>query len=58
MKKEKAIFMVVLILISAGFDFYRGYQNGKSIAQGALFVMFGLGVLGLFWWAYSRRNSK
>ncbi len=58
MKKGSVVVIAVLILFSAGFDFYRGYQDGKSIVQGALFVVFGFGVLALFWWANSRRNSK
>ena len=58
MKNGSAIVIAMVIVISAGFDFYRGYQHGKSIGQGALFVLFGFGVLALFWWGYSRRNSK
>ena len=58
MKNRSAIVLALLVGASAVFDFYRGYQHERSIVQGAIFVILGFGVLGLFWWVYSRRTPN
>jgi hypothetical protein len=56
--KASLLTIAVLIGISAFYDFYRGYHQGKSIAAGVLSVIFGFCILALFWLLFSRRNSN
>jgi tetrahydromethanopterin S-methyltransferase subunit E len=57
MKKGGALVVGLLFALSVAYDFWRGYHETRSIVDGIAFVVFGLGVLAVFWWLYSRRSS-
>jgi hypothetical protein len=54
---KRALFLAVFVVISTGYDFYRGYHHTHSIAEGIVYVVFGLIVLAFFWWLYSKRRN-
>jgi hypothetical protein len=41
------VFAVVLLALSSGYDFWRGYQHRYSIEDGVFFTVCGFVVLGL-----------
>jgi uncharacterized transporter YbjL len=55
---KRAMLFLVVVGISAGYDFYRGYDQTRSVGGGIVYVILGLVVLALFWWLYSQRPSS
>jgi Mn2+/Fe2+ NRAMP family transporter len=52
------MFLVAIAGISAVHDFYRGYHHAHSLVGGIGFVVFGLVLLAIFWWLYSKGPSS
>ncbi len=57
-KKISIAAVAVLVVISAIYDFYRGYSHEKSITEGSLSVIFGFIVVACFWWLFTKENSN
>jgi hypothetical protein len=58
MSKGTKVFVAVIFVGSVAFDFYLGYHQTRSVGDGIAHVLFGLVVLGLFLWLYSKRPSR
>ncbi len=55
----KVLFVAVLFVLSAGYDFYRGYHETRSITGGVVYVFFGLILLAILfalWLGFSKKN--
>jgi len=53
------VFGLVLLALSVGYDFWRGYRNGGGVSSGIAFVIFGfivLGIIGLMMWGAHSNN--
>jgi hypothetical protein len=47
MSKRQMLFLAVAVGISAGYDFYRGYHQTRSVGGGIVYVILGLVVFGV-----------
>jgi hypothetical protein len=55
---KRSILFAGAIVISAAYDFYRGYHENRSIFGGVVWVIGGFVVLALLWCFFSMQRSK
>lgn len=51
-------FLTLLVVLSGGYDFWRGYSYGHSLYEGLLFAMLGFIVLGVIFILFSDRTGR
>jgi len=51
-------FLTLLVVLSGGYDFWRGYRHEHSVYEGLLFAMLGFIVLGVIFILFSDRGGR